>query len=85
MADVYMMMVDGKLTGVDLEPVTRRFRTGHVGARAEVTDQVVALLMDEAFDPGATLDAAEAAGICGGVLDAAGSAAVMLSEVERGQ
>lgn len=82
--DTYSMVVDGKLVQVDLGPVMRRHRDAHKAARAAVIDEVAGLLMDDAFDPEETWDAAEASGVTDACLDAAGHIAVTLEAIERG-
>jgi hypothetical protein len=81
--DVYLMLVDGKVQAVDLAPMMRRHRARAVKARADAIDQAADLLMDEAFDPGETWDAAEAQGMPAGAIDAAGNVALALSEIEQ--
>jgi hypothetical protein len=83
MADMHMMLVDGKLTQVDMGPVLRRHRDAHIRARADAIDQAADLLMDAAFDPGETWDACEAAGMPEGMIDSAGNVSLELSRVER--
>jgi hypothetical protein len=82
--DVYLMLVDGKVTAVDLGSVMRRHRAAHIKARADAIDQAADLLMDEAFDVGATWDAAEASGMPEGMIDSAGNVALILARIERG-
>lgn len=80
--DMYLMVVDGKVVQVDLGPVVRRHRDAHKAIRAAIADEVAGLLMDDAFDPEETWDAAEASGVPDAVLDAAGHVAVTLREIE---
>jgi hypothetical protein len=81
--DVYLMMVDGKVQAVDLGPMMRRHRDAHIKARADAIDQAADLLMDQAFDPGETWDAAEAQGMPEGAIDSAGNVALLLSAIEN--
>lgn len=81
--DTYLMLVDGKIEAVDLGPMLRRHRAEIVGYRARAVDQAAELLLDEAFDPSETWDAAEAAGMPAGMIDSAGNVALVLAEVER--
>lgn len=83
MADLHMMLVDGKVAMVDLEPVFRRHRAVHVKARADAIDQAADLLMDEAFDPEETWDACEASGMPEDAIDSAGNVALLLSQIEN--
>jgi hypothetical protein len=57
-------------------------RLPKVRRRAEVIDQAADLLMDDAFDPGATWDAANEAGVSDLALDAAGHVALILRQIE---
>jgi hypothetical protein len=54
-----------------------------VRLRADAIGQVAELLMDEAFDPEETWDAAEASGLPPGVVDAAGNVAFELWKIEH--
>ena len=82
--DVYLMLGDdGKVVPVDLAPMMRRHRAAHIEARADAIDQAADLLMDEAFDPGETWDAAEAQGLPAGAIDSAGNVALLLSQIEN--
>jgi hypothetical protein len=82
-ADMYMMLgADGKVVEVDMEPMFRRHRVAHVKARADVIDQAADLLMDRAFDPEETWDAAEASGMPESAIDSAGNVALLLSQIE---
>jgi hypothetical protein len=81
--DVYLMLVDGKVTAVDLGPVMRRHRAAHIKARADAIDQAADLLMDEAFDPSDTWDACEASGMPEGAIDSAGNVALVLRYIEQ--
>jgi hypothetical protein len=83
MDDTYLMLVDGKLVPVDLGPMLRPHRAAHVKARADAIDQAADLLMDQAFDPEATWDAAEASGMPEGAIDSAGNVALLLSQIEN--
>jgi hypothetical protein len=85
MADMHMMLVDGKVVEVDMGPVIRRFKDRHIKARAGAIDQAAELLMDAAFDPGETWDACEASGMPEGAIDSAGNVALLLSQIERGR
>ena len=58
-------------------------RVPKAGRRAAAIGQVADLLLDEAFDPGGTWDAAEAAGIPEGMIDSAGNVALELAWVEH--
>jgi hypothetical protein len=80
--DTYSMLVDGKAVQVDLGPVLRRWRARHIAARVNVVDEAAGLLMDPAFDPVETWDAAVASGVPDSALDAAGHVAVTLHEIE---
>jgi hypothetical protein len=80
--DTYLMLVDGQVQAVDLGPMMRRHRAAHVKARADAIDQAADLLMDQAFDPGETWDAAEASGMPAGAIDSAGNVALVLSAIE---
>jgi hypothetical protein len=83
MDDTYLMLVDGKVVPVDLGPMLRPHRAAHVKARADAIDQAADLLMDQAFDPEATWDAAEASGMPEGAIDSAGNVALLLSQIEN--
>lgn len=83
MADEYMMLVDGKLTQVDMGPVCRRFRAGAAGARAAPVTEVADALSDPVFDPRDMWDSAVAAGFSDDVLDSAGYLSVILARIER--
>jgi hypothetical protein len=69
----------GQAAGV-LAEVTR---SAEVKARADAIDQVTEMLLDEAFDPGETWDAAEAAGMPVEMIDAAGNVALALWQIEH--
>jgi hypothetical protein len=58
-------------------------RSAEVTARADAIGQAAGLLMDEAFDPGETWDAAEAAGMPKGMIDSAGNVALLLARIEH--
>jgi hypothetical protein len=82
--DTYLMLGDdGQVRPVDLGPMMRRHRARHVKARADAIDQAADLLMDQAFDPGETWDAAEAQGMPAGAIDSAGNVALLLSQIEN--
>lgn len=83
MSDLHLMLVDGKVVQVDLEPMLRRHRAEVIRHRADAIDQAADLLMDEAFDPGDTWDAAEAAGMPPGAIDSAGNVALELAWIEQ--
>jgi hypothetical protein len=83
MDDTSLMLVDGKVVPVDLGPMLRPHRAAHVKARADAIDQAADLLMDQAFDPEATWDAAEASGMPEGAIDSAGNVALLLSQIEN--
>jgi hypothetical protein len=68
---------------VDPGPMLRPHRAAHVKARADAIDQAADLLMDQAFDPEATWDAAEASGMPEGAIDSAGNVALLLSQIEN--
>jgi hypothetical protein len=82
--DTYLMLgSDGVVRPVDLAPMMRRHRAAHIKARADAIDQAADLLMDQAFDPGETWDAAEAQGMPAGAIDSAGNVALLLSAIEN--
>lgn len=82
--DVYLMLGDdGVVRPVDLAPMMRRHRAQWVEARAGLIDQAADLLMDQAFDPAETWDAAEAQGMPAGAIESAGNVALLLSQIEN--
>jgi hypothetical protein len=83
MADMHMMLVDGKVVAVDMEPMLRRHRAAHIKARADAIDQAADLLMNEAFGVNETWDAAEASGMPAGAIDSAGNVALVLRNIEE--
>jgi hypothetical protein len=83
MADMHLMLVDGKAVAVDMEPMLRRHRAAHIKARADAIDQAADLLMDEAFDLAQTWDACEASGMGSGAIDSAGNVALALRRIEE--
>lgn len=82
MADMHLMLVDGKLAEVDMGPVIRRFKGRHIKARADLIDQAADLLGDEAFTLEESYEAAEAA-MPPGMVNSAGHIAATLAEVEH--
>jgi hypothetical protein len=79
---------DGRVLGymapADVDtPLERAQRKRVAGLRAGAIDQAVELLMDDAFDPGETWDAAEASGLPAAAIDAAGNVALELWKIEH--
>jgi hypothetical protein len=85
-ADMHMMLVDGKVVQVDLGPMMRRHRAAVVEARAGLIGQaadVAAGGFDETFSADEVSDMWRASGLSGDDLDSAANAALVLSEIEQ--
>jgi hypothetical protein len=83
MPDLHLMLVDGKVVEVDMEPVIRRHRLAHIKARADAIDQAASMFGDECFDIEETYETCEAAGLSAGVVNSAAHIALTLAETER--
>jgi thioredoxin-like negative regulator of GroEL len=82
MADMHLMLVDGKVVQVDMGPVIARHRAEVAGLRADAIDQAAALF-DEAFTTDEIRDMWRASGLSGDDLDSASNVALVLWQVEQ--
>jgi hypothetical protein len=80
--DTHLMLVDGKVTAVDLGPMLRRHRAQIIDARAAAIDQAASMFADEAFGVEETYAAAEAS-MPDGMVNSAAHIALTLAEAER--
>jgi hypothetical protein len=78
--DTYLMLVDGKVTAVDLGPMMRRHRAAHIKHRADAIDEAAAAFTEECFDPETVWDAST---LSDADLDSAGHIAVTLVKIEN--
>jgi hypothetical protein len=80
-SDMHMMLVDGKVAEVDMEPMLRRHRDRHIKARAAAIGEVADLAASPAFDLDEVCASGEARIGEGGV-DAALGVVLVLQEIE---